>query len=101
MTDISNGPTGITEPPTIIHGANGPAGSATTYSLNIQPATLVKAMMESEPCLFANASPVQIDPSSVDPKTLFVIGLMTKAARWHAQLQVDFWRELTVVDSND
>lgn len=62
MTDINNGPTGITEPPVMIHGANGPAGPAIAYSLS--------------------------------PGLLKIKDTMMDVARWHAQLQVSFDRNL-------
>lgn len=67
-------------------------------STNVQPATLVKAMMESEPCFFAQATPIPLNTTQLDPRMLAAVGLMMKAARWHAQQQIDFWRELTVVE---
>lgn len=61
---------------------------------NIQPSLLIKLMAESEPCLFSNKSPVAVVPYQHDPRLLKIRDNMMDVARWHAQLQVSFEREL-------
>lgn len=61
---------------------------------NIQPATLVKAMVSSEPCLFSNQSEVAIKPMVVDAMFYYRIAKLREIALWHARLQVDFYMEL-------
>jgi hypothetical protein len=52
---------------------------------NIQPDTLVKLMVQSEPCLFSNQA-----------RNLATVELRLRAvAQWHADLQVEFWKELS------
>jgi len=60
----------------------------------VQPGLLVKLMAESEPCLFANRSPVAVIPYSPSPGLLKIRDNMMDVARWHAQLQVSFDRNL-------
>jgi hypothetical protein len=56
-----------------------------TSGRNIQPEMLVKLMAQSEPCLFSN-----------QVRNLATIELRLRAAaQWHADLQVEFWRELS------
>jgi len=59
---------------------------------NVQPALLIKLMVESEPCLFANKSTPAIVPYSLPPELKKIIDRMMDIARWHAQLQVSFDR---------
>lgn len=61
---------------------------------NIQPGMLIKLMAESEPCLFANKSPLAVIPYEPSPLMLKVRDQMMDIARWHAQLQVSFERTL-------
>jgi len=61
---------------------------------NIQPGMLIKLMAESEPCLFANKSPLAVIPYTPSPLLLKVRDQMMDIARWHAQLQVSFERTL-------
>jgi len=75
---------------------------ADRQSRNIQPATLIKLMTESEPCLFANKSEPVVSPvarEAVIPSRDFpsacvrnAVARMMNAVRWHAQLQVSFDR---------
>jgi len=61
---------------------------------NVQPGLLIKLMAESEPCLFSNKSPVAVVPYRPNPKLLAIRDRMMDVARWHAQLQVSFDRNL-------
>jgi hypothetical protein len=67
-----------------------------TLSTNIQPALLVKLMQDSEPCLFANKSNPVVNPveKSINVQFLFSYYQMIQIARWHADLQMQFWDEL-------
>ena len=67
-------------------------------SYNIQPQTLIRAFIESEPCLFANKNLVQIEPTHIDVRSLYMLGQVLEAAKSHARYQVDFWRELASSD---
>jgi hypothetical protein len=64
-------------------------------SHNIQPQTLIQAMIESEPCLFGNANPVDVKTVHVDSRELLMIGEVLEAAKFHARYQVEFWQELS------
>jgi hypothetical protein len=63
-------------------------------SHNIQPQTLIQAMIESEPCLFGNANPVDVKTVHVDSRELLMIGEVLEAAKSHAKYQVEFWQDL-------
>ena len=64
---------------------------------NIQINDMVKAMIDSEPCLFNNSTenlmPVT-QKSSVDAKYLPITDRMFAIARWHGALQAKFEVEL-------
>lgn len=64
------------------------------YSTNIQPNTLVKAMVASEPCLFSNQTDLAVVPKVVDAMFYFRIAKLHEIAIWHAALQVAFDLEL-------
>lgn len=59
---------------------------------NIQPGLLVKLMAESEPCLFANKSPLAVVPYTPSPELQKIKDRLMDICRWHAQLQVSFDR---------
>jgi len=61
---------------------------------NVQPSLMVKLMMESEPCLFANKNQPAVVPYIISPKLMVIRDKMLDIARWHAQLQVSFDRTL-------
>jgi len=63
-------------------------------SINIQPALLVKLMAESEPCLFINKSPVATEQKNIPPQLLLAYAICCNAAKWHAQIQIDFDKTL-------
>jgi hypothetical protein len=65
-------------------------------SHNIQPQTLIQAMIESEPCLFGNANPVDVKTVHIDSRELLMLSEVLEAARSHARYQVEFWQELAV-----
>jgi len=64
---------------------------------NIQVRDMVKAMIESEPCLFNNSTenlmPV-IEKPSVNTRQLLIGEHMFAIARWHGALQAKFERDL-------
>lgn len=70
------------------------AYEAEQKSHNIQPSTLVMALVESEPGLFNNENLVPVIPTTLDPKALFMLGRMLEAAKFHAEYQIAFWKEL-------
>jgi len=61
---------------------------------NVQPALMVKLMMESEPCLFANKSKPAVIPYKMPYHLMIIRDRMLDIARSHAQLQVQFFNEL-------
>jgi hypothetical protein len=76
---------------------------------NVQPALLIKLMKESEPCLFSNKSEPAVSPvekpvdtgllpsyPSMHPWIPVVSSFpkMVEITRWHADLQIQAWREL-------
>jgi len=61
---------------------------------NVQPALMVKLMMESEPCLFANKSQPAVVPYRMPYQLMVIRDRMLDISRWHAQLQVSFERNL-------
>jgi hypothetical protein len=63
-------------------------------SANIQPGLVVKLMAASEPCLFSNKNPIEVKPVVVDPKVFLALGQMLEAAKFHAEYQIEFWKEL-------
>lgn len=63
-------------------------------SANIQPALLVKLMMEAEPCLFNNKSEPAVKPYVMPPQLLLSYAVCCDAVRRHAQEQIDFFVEL-------
>lgn len=67
---------------------------ASAKPTNVQPGMLVGLMALSEPCLFRNQSPVAAVPRSTPPQLVVAQALMLDVARWHAQLQVSFFRTL-------
>jgi Fe-S-cluster containining protein len=62
---------------------------------NIQPALLIKLMMEAEPCLFANKSKPAIKPYEISPNIFTMYMFFLEAARKHAKIQIDFDKSLT------
>ena len=62
---------------------------------NIQPALMVKLMMESEPCLFANKNQPAVIPYKMPYHLMIIRDRMLDIARSHAQLQIQFFKELT------
>lgn len=68
--------------------------SATPKSINVQPRMVAELLARSEPCLFANASPVAVVPYEMNPMLTVAYALMYDAVRWHADLQVSFDRSL-------
>lgn len=65
-----------------------------TRSINIQPGLLIKLLAESEPCLFVNNSPKATEQREIDPRLLFAYAICCNAAKWHAQIQIDFDKSL-------
>lgn len=63
-------------------------------SINVQPNTLVKAMISSERCLFSNQTEIAVAPRIVDPILYFRVARMHQIAKWHAKIQVDFGYEM-------
>jgi len=63
-------------------------------STNVQPALMVKLMMESEPCLFANKNQPAVIPYRMPYHLMIIRDRMLDIARSHAQLQVRFFKEL-------
>jgi len=63
-------------------------------STNVQPALMVKLMMESEPCLFANKNQPAVIPYRMPYHLMIIRDRMLDIARWHARLQVSFERTL-------
>lgn len=63
-------------------------------SINVQPRMVAELMAQSEPCLFANKSPVAVVPYEANPILTVAYALMYDVARWHASLQVSFDRSL-------
>lgn len=61
---------------------------------NVQPALLIKLMMEAEPCLFANKSEPAAKPYVMPPQLLLGYALCCHAVQRHAQEQIDFFVEL-------
>jgi len=61
---------------------------------NVQPGLMVKLMMESEPCLFANKSQPAVVPYRIPQHLMVIRDRMLDISRWHAQLQVSFERNL-------
>jgi len=61
---------------------------------NVQPALMVKLMMESEPCLFANKNKPVVVPYKMPYNLMVIRDRMLDISRWHAQLQVSFERIL-------
>jgi len=59
---------------------------------NVQPALMVKLMMESEPCLFANKSQPAVIPYRMPHNLMVIRDKMLDISRWHAQLQISFER---------
>lgn len=72
--------------------------TVTKQGTNIQPDTLVKAMVASEPCLFSNESVVVIEPKIVDPMFYYRIAKLREIALWHAAIQIAFEKELLLED---
>ena len=63
-------------------------------TINVQPGLMVKLMMESEPCLFANKSQPAVIPYRMPHHLMVIRDRMLDISRWHAQLQVSFERIL-------
>jgi len=63
-------------------------------SINVQPRMVAELLAQSEPCLFANRSPVVVKPYELPPIMAVAYALMYDVARWHASLQVSFDRSL-------
>lgn len=63
-------------------------------SINVQPRMVAELLAQSEPCLFANRSPVAVKPYELPPLMAVAYALMYDVARWHASLQVSFDRSL-------
>jgi len=63
-------------------------------TINVQPGLMVKLMMESEPCLFANKSQLAVTPYEMPHHLTLIRDRMLDISRWHAQLQVSFERSL-------
>jgi len=61
---------------------------------NVQPGLMIKLMMESEPCLFANKSQPAVVPYRMPYHLMAIRDKMLDISRWHAQLQVSFERNL-------
>jgi len=74
---------------TLLHEAR-----KTIRSTNIQPDLVARLLATSEPCLFANRSPVAVKPYELPPIMVVAYALMYDVARWHASLQVSFDRSL-------
>lgn len=70
------------------------AEEETRKSINVQPDTLVKAMISSERCLFSNQTDLAITPRVIDPMLYFRFARMHQIAKWHAKIQVDFDYEM-------
>ena len=60
---------------------------------NVQPALLIKLMMESEPCLFNNKSEPAVVPTQMPAEWASLMGIYHQTAKWHGALQAKFERE--------
>lgn len=63
-------------------------------STNIRPQMVRDLLIRSEPCLFSNKNMVVTSPQEVDCMHLYRTGQMLVWARWHAEIQIRFWKEL-------
>jgi len=64
---------------------------------NIQPALLIKLMMDAEPCLFVNQNKPATKPYELPPQLFISYAMCCNAAKSHAQEQIDFFNELDLV----
>lgn len=63
---------------------------------NIQIPLVMDMMRDSEPDLFGNGTAQLMEVTvkrNVNP-LVFVVGLMTGWAKWHANIQIEFWKDL-------
>jgi len=68
---------------------------------NIQPALLIKLMMDAEPCLFVNQNEPAVKPYELPPQLFISYAMCCNAAKSHAQEQIDFFHELDLVSVHD
>lgn len=63
-------------------------------SINVQPRLLVNLMIESEPSLFNPDSKPAVKPYEMPSNLQTIYALMLEITKWHANLQVEFDKEL-------
>lgn len=68
---------------------------------NIQPALLIKLMMDAEPCLFVNQNELATKPYELPPQLFISYAMCCSAAKSHAQEQIDFFAELDLATIHD
>lgn len=63
-------------------------------SFNIQPRMVAELLARSEPSLFTNDAVKATEVVTIPGWTPVAVALMHEAIRWHAELQVSFFKEL-------
>lgn len=65
-----------------------------SQSINVQPRLLVNLMIDSEPSLFNPDNKPAIEPYKMPPNLQAIYTAMLQITKWHANLQVEFDKQL-------